>query len=212
MNTSNCTLSRAHLLLPSALVMAMLLPSHAGATCMEKLRRAWTVRTDCSDLSGPLDAGSTLHFAGIWEVCCSAPPSPDAGSGPDLSCSPYPASTYSDPATSFKLVRLDGKGTETPVAGKVIQQKQCASGSAGLYRFDGKLLPGRYHLHYRNSTALELEVVQAADGGFLMDCLTDGAPPEEPDLAQRGGCSVGAATTAWPLLPMLLLLVWRRRR
>lgn len=189
-------------------------PGLVRATCMEQLKEARAVTADCSELKGPLPMGMSLHFAAVWEVCCSAPPSPDAGTGPDISCIPYSAPTYYDPAKEFKLLRLEAGGKEVPVQGKVVSlEKQCSS--AGLFRFDGQLQPGaRYRLTYQGAKALEVEVevAVAMDGGFLMDCLAggDGAPPEDPALADRG-CTVGGSGAGGPAALLLLLLAWRRR-
>lgn len=194
--------------LPAALLLA---PGHAGATCIERLKETRPVLADCTEVKGKLPAGLPLHFAGVWEVCCSAPPSPDAGTGPDISCAQYPGPTYYEPAKEFKLVRLEAGGKEVPVSGKVVaEKKQCDP--AGLYRFDGKLQPGaKYRLIYQNATTLEVEVAMNVDGGFLMDCLAgDGAPPEAPDLADRG-CSMGGPVAGGPLAMLLLALLTRRR-
>ena len=194
--------------IPLALLLA---PGIAEATCMEQLRSTRAVQSDCTDLKGKLPAGAPLHFSAVWEVCCSAPPSPDAGTGPDISCAQYPGPTYFDPTKEFRLWRLETGAKQKQVAGKIVSLKQC--GEAGHFRFDGKLTPGvKYRLTYQNSTALEIEVAMNTDGGYLMDCLAgDGAPPEDPSLADRG-CSVGApAAGALPALLLLALLAWRRR-
>lgn len=221
MKTMTTLLTRC---LPMTLTLLVLaLPLESRATCISRLKTARPVSLGCAEIKGKLSPGATLYIAAIWEVCCSAPPPRgDGGMGtPDISCAQYPWPQYGDPIKDFKLVRLEAGGKETKVAGNFKDlKKEC--GSARQFSFDGTLVAGaRYRLSYFSEVGFEVEVgtvavmpdIDLPDGGYVMDCLADGAPPEE-EAAMDRGCSVrGRGDSAGVSLALVLLgLLWARRR